>query len=263
VQGRTGAQGLDGTGGQGIQGIIGSQGINGNQGIQGFPGAGSQGRQGVQGWYGFQGFQGKAGIDGIGTQGVQGVQGPYGFQGPTGTGLPGGPGAQGVQGRTGAQGANGSGTGGTTITGLKAAGLLYTQPNLAIVNSYGLYTTDGASLIATGNITAYGASYTPSDQRWKTNIKTIENALGKIRQLRGVMYDWTDEFLKDKPDYLRKYNTGLIAQEVEKVLPEVVNKNDDGMLTVSYDKMIGLVVQSINELADQVDQFEKFVSKRS
>ena len=227
-------------------------------------GTGFQGRQGIYGFQGVQGAQGR-GFQGIkgddGAQGRNGTQGNYGVQGATGRGLDGFQGRQGIKGDDGNQGKSGSGTGGTTISGLNPAGLLYTEPNLKIVNSKGLYTTDGASLIATGNITAFGATYTTSDQRWKTNIKTIENALDKVRQLRGVMYDWTDEFLKNKPAYLRRPNTGLIAQEVEKVLPEVVNKDDDGMMTVSYEKMTGLLVQSINELADRVDQFEKFISK--
>jgi hypothetical protein len=74
------------------------------------------------------------------------------------------------------------------------------------------------------------------------------------------MYDWTDEFLKDRPS-VRKENTGLIAQDVEKVLPEAVSRDDSGGLILSYDKMIGLVIQAVNELADQVDEIKKNIAK--
>jgi hypothetical protein len=51
----------------------------------------------------------------------------------------------------------------------------------------------------------------------------------------------------------------LIAQEVEKILPEVILKDDQGMLTLSYDKMLGLVVQAMNEMADQIDGIKKII----
>jgi hypothetical protein len=73
------------------------------------------------------------------------------------------------------------------------------------------------------------------------------------------MYDWNEEFLKDKSSDINRPQTGLIAQEVEKVLPEVVSKTPEGKLLISYDKIVGLVIQSINELADQVDKIEKFI----
>jgi hypothetical protein len=114
---------------------------------------------------------------------------------------------------------------------------------------------------ATGNITAYGSYNTTSDETWKSNIRTIENALSKVRQIRGVMYDWNEEYLKDKSPGINRPQTGLIAQEVEKVLPEVVTKTPEGKLLISYDRIMGLVIQSINELADQVDEIKKFISE--
>ena len=117
------------------------------------------------------------------------------------------------------------------------------------------------SVVATGNITAYGALNSFSDKNLKHNIKTIENALFKVRQIRGVTFDWVDSYLKDKDPSLDKRQTGVIAQEIAAVLPEVVTESSNGELLVSYDKIIGLVIQSINELADQVDEIEKFIGR--
>ena len=110
---------------------------------------------------------------------------------------------------------------------------------------------------ATGDITAFSSS----DRTFKTNITPIENALGKIRSLSGVMFDWTDAYIEAQGGedgyFVRKHDTGIIAQDVQAVLPEVVATREDGTLAVKYEKMMGLVIQSINELADLVDEMKK------
>jgi len=110
---------------------------------------------------------------------------------------------------------------------------------------------------ATNEITAYFSS----DRNLKENIQPIENALGKLRQITGVMFDWTDEEVERRggeDDYfVRKHDTGVIAQDVEVVLPEVVATRPDGHKAVKYEKMAGLIIQAINELADQVDEIKK------
>ena len=110
---------------------------------------------------------------------------------------------------------------------------------------------------ATKEITAYYGS----DARLKENITVIENALGKVRSLSGVMFDWKDAVIKERGGedgyFVRKHDTGIIAQDVEKVLPEVVAIRDDGFLAVRYEKLAGLIIQAINELADQVDEIKK------
>lgn len=94
----------------------------------------------------------------------------------------------------------------------------------------------GGAIFATGNITAY------SDIRLKTNIQLIPNALGKVCQLRGVTYERIDS---------GEQHTGLIAQEVQAVLPEAVN--GDEYLGVAYGNMVGLLVEAVKELKIQVD----------
>jgi len=110
---------------------------------------------------------------------------------------------------------------------------------------------------ATNEITAYFSS----DRNLKENIVPIENALGKLRQITGVMFDWTDEEIANRGGedgyFVRKHDTGIIAQDVEPVLPEVVATRTDGYKAVKYEKLAGLIIQAINELADQVDEIKK------
>ena len=110
---------------------------------------------------------------------------------------------------------------------------------------------------ANNDITAFYSS----DERLKTNIVPIKDALDKLRQITGVMFDWTDEEIERKGGedgyFVRKHDTGIIAQDVQKVLPEVVVERDSGYLAVKYEKMLGLVIQAINELADRVDALEE------
>jgi hypothetical protein len=112
-------------------------------------------------------------------------------------------------------------------------------------------TSISGNLDVNGNILANAdvIAYSSSDSRLKENIVPIENALDKIKKISGVMFDW-----KDGHEIDRKHDTGLIAQEVEEVLPEVVVTRPSGYKAVRYEKIMGLVVQAIKELSDQVDE---------
>ena len=90
-------------------------------------------------------------------------------------------------------------------------------------------------IISSGDITAF------SDIRLKRNIQKIDNALDKIMQINGYTYDMNN-----------KRSTGVIAQEVEKVLPEVVQNREDGYKTVAYGNMIGLLIEAIKELKEEI-----------
>ena len=102
---------------------------------------------------------------------------------------------------------------------------------------------------ATGTITAGGDITAYSDERLKTNIKTIENALDKTLKMRGVSYNRTDS--DDKSD-----KVGVIAQEIISVLPEVVREGDDGMLSVSYGNIVGVLIEAIKEQQKQIDELK-------
>jgi hypothetical protein len=102
---------------------------------------------------------------------------------------------------------------------------------------------------ATNNITAFFSS----DERLKDNVQVIANALAKVLQIRGVEFDWNN---LDEPEdgyFVRKHDVGVIAQEIEKVLPEVVGTREDGIKAVKYDRIIPLLIEAIKELKAEVD----------
>lgn len=108
-----------------------------------------------------------------------------------------------------------------------------------------------------GNMTVAGDLTAYSDVRVKTNIKTIENALDKVLNLRGVSYTRTDS--EDK-----KTKIGVIAQETLPIVPEVVNQDNDGMYNVSYGNFGGLFIEAFKEQQKQIkvqaEQIDKLKS---
>lgn len=105
---------------------------------------------------------------------------------------------------------------------------------------------------ATNNITAYFSS----DARLKENVAPIPNALQKVQQLRGVTFDWTQEYINrhggEDGVFVRRKDVGLIAQEVEAVLPELVVDREDGYKGMKYDRIVALLVEAIKELEEKV-----------
>ena len=109
-------------------------------------------------------------------------------------------------------------------------------------------------LRAADEVTAYYSS----DERLKENITTIEDALDKVNAIRGVEFDWKADHIKKRGGedgyFVRKHDVGILAQDVKKVCPEVVAEKEDGTLGVKYEKLIGLLVQAINELSAKVSK---------
>tara|TARA_Y100000385_G_scaffold132339_1_gene137597 strand:- start:3133 stop:3636 length:504 start_codon:yes stop_codon:yes gene_type:complete len=153
----------------------------------------------------------------------------------------------------------------------------------------------GGNLRARYNVIAYS-----SDIRLKTNIKPIENALEKLMTLRGVTFDWTDEAGEAGFEPEQKYNdVGVLAQEVEKVLPQLVmpapfdlyqpnpdseydpdglseahkmiegqSKSGKNYKTVEYGRMVALTIEAIkdqqniiNKQQQEIDDLKDMVSK--
>ena len=122
-------------------------------------------------------------------------------------------------------------------------------------------TTPSVSLQVAGDIIANSIAGS-SDARFKSNILPIENPLQKVQQLHGVTFDWkTKEF----PERAFSDNRalGFIAQEVEKVLPEVVQteKTAEGYKSVQYDKVVALLVEAIKEQQKQINSLKTEVKK--
>ena len=114
-------------------------------------------------------------------------------------------------------------------------------------NSTDVSSTKLKFLPSTGNLSA--TSFTSlSDVNKKKNITKIDNALEITQQLEGVRFDWKDT---------HKSSLGLIAQEVEKVLPELVETSDDGTKSVSYGNIIGVLIEAIKEQQKQIDTLKR------
>ena len=104
------------------------------------------------------------------------------------------------------------------------------------------------------NIYVRGTFQNLSDVRVKDNVKTITNALEKVSNLRGVEYTRKDIEDKDKK------HLGLIAQEVSEILPEVVSKDKNDLLNISYINIIGVLIESIKELKEKIEILESNMS---
>ena len=112
----------------------------------------------------------------------------------------------------------------------------------------------GGGLGVANNINAGGdiVAYASSDERLKDNIKPIEGALDKVSQISGNTFDWNEE----KQNIYKGKDYGVIAQEIEKVMPELVDTRDDGYKAVKYEKIVPLLIESIKELKKEINELK-------
>jgi len=104
-----------------------------------------------------------------------------------------------------------------------------------------------------GDVVAYASS----DERLKDNIQNIENPIEKVQSLKGVTWDWNDnadEVQQSLP------NVGVIAQDVEKVLPQLVTDRDNGFKGVDYAKLTGLLIEAVKDQQKQIDELKSKLS---
>ena len=110
---------------------------------------------------------------------------------------------------------------------------------------------------ATNDVTAFYSS----DQRLKENIINIDNAVDIVKQLNGVRYDWTEAYIESKGGedgtFVRKQDIGVIAQEVEKVFPEIVAENSGGYKAVKYERLVAVLIEAVKELSDEVARLKE------
>lgn len=103
------------------------------------------------------------------------------------------------------------------------------------------------SFTTVADINIGGTLYETSDARVKENVVTIDNALDKVANLRGVNFNKIGEI---------ETQMGVIAQEVEKVIPEVVKTNEDGEKSVAYANMVGLLIEAIKDLKSEIEEIK-------
>lgn len=112
----------------------------------------------------------------------------------------------------------------------------------------------GGDINASGNVRSAGVVLT-SDERFKTDIQVIENATEKLKQLAGVSYVWRRDEFPDRHFNDRK-QIGVIAQDVEKIFPELVDKDAKGYLSVNYPGLIAPLIQSVKEQDERISELE-------
>ena len=107
-------------------------------------------------------------------------------------------------------------------------------------------TTISGSLTATGDVTAYASS----DERLKDNVELIQQPIDKIKQIKGVSFDWND-----KSEHTG-HDIGVIAQDIEKILPEIVATRDNGFKAVRYEKIVALLIEAVKDQQSQIDELK-------
>jgi hypothetical protein len=124
----------------------------------------------------------------------------------------------------------------TNTTYTAGNGLTLTGTDFTMSGSY------TGSFTATGDITAY------SDDSLKTNVQVIDGALGKVEAIRGVTFERIED---------GSVSTGVIAQELKAVLPEAVHTDAEGVHSVAYGNITGLLIEAVKELSAQVEELKK------
>ena len=115
-------------------------------------------------------------------------------------------------------------------------------------NAQFLKNISGSQIEASGDVIAFGSS----DERLKDNIQPISEPLYKLSKVGGYTFDWND-----KQDTFEGSDVGVIAQEIEEILPEVVMTRGTGYKAVKYEKIVPLLIESIKELKQKVENIEK------
>lgn len=107
----------------------------------------------------------------------------------------------------------------------------------------GTYTL-GGNLIVTNDLTVQGTLYETSDVNLKEKIETISSPVETVNKLRGVNFEWASN---------KQQSMGMIAQEVEEILPHLVHQQDDGTKVLHYTAIIGLLIEAVKELSEKIN----------
>ena len=102
-----------------------------------------------------------------------------------------------------------------------------------------------AKLTISGSVQATGAYNQISDERFKSNVTTIDNALNRITGSRGVSYEMDG-----------RTQVGVIAQEINNTVPEVVYEDREGWLSVSYGNLVGVLIEAVKELKAEIEELK-------
>lgn len=116
--------------------------------------------------------------------------------------------------------------------------------------------TPSYSLHVNGTVAGVGNFKSLSDARCKQNVHNLTSSLDKILKLQGVSFNWNSK-LNGSADYTERKKLGFIAQDVEKILPELVEKDKGGMRTLEYSSLIPVLVEGIKEQQNKITLLEE------
>jgi hypothetical protein len=139
----------------------------------------------------------------------------------------------------------------TKNEGTATANILYqADANIGGTNTTVFTVISSGTLEVKGDIVAFGS---PSDERLKENIKPIESALDKAMKLQGVTFDWKE---KDGKILDLKEDIGFIAQDVQKIIPELVRENENGILSMRHQGVAPILLEAIKELKQEIEELK-------
>jgi hypothetical protein len=139
----------------------------------------------------------------------------------------------------------------TTSSAASAFKVPFANTTASTTGNYGLLQDSTATFTynPSTNVVEAGTFNATSDISLKENICTFENAMDVVASLRGVRFTWKKNGIK---------TVGLIAQEVEKVLPELIGTNaDTGLKSVSYANMVAVLIEAVKELKAEIEELKK------
>lgn len=120
--------------------------------------------------------------------------------------------------------------------------------------STGAYKTlGGVGIAKTLNVGEDVVAYASSDKRYKDNLQAITNPIDKVKSLTGYTFTWNDKH----EQFNGNDDIGVVAQEVEKVFPEIVDTRDNGYKAVKYEKMVAVLIEAVKDQQKQIDELKE------
>ena len=147
---------------------------------------------------------------------------------------------------------------GTSVSGPSTARLVVANDGNVGIGNF-LFVDPSQKLTVNGNVLATG-SFITSDKRFKNDIKALPRALSNIEKLRGVSYNFNSEKFAER-NFPQGRSLGLLAQEVEKVYPELVVEDGEGYKSVNYIGLIPVLVEAIKEQQEQIQAQNKKIQE--
>ena len=117
----------------------------------------------------------------------------------------------------------------------------------------------GLGVVKTLNVGEDVVAYASSDERYKDNLKPITNPIDKVKSLTGYTFTWNDKH----EQFNGNNDIGVVAQEVEKVFPEIVDTRDDGYKAVKYEKMVAVLIEAVKDQQKQIDELKAVIDGNS